>query len=107
MRTLLERMPETFTSHQFLDGLREMGASETTMKSNAHLVFLEENCIQLNKKTWKKKNLKTNTLSLFEDDEATIASKYFNERPDLFETVAISFLKERGYRIYKTTIVEI
>ena len=106
MRTLLEKMPDTFTSHQFLDGLREMGVSTETLKSNAHLLFLEENCIRINIKTWKKKSSSA-APTLFENDESTIASRYFNERPEMFETVAISFLKERGYKIYKTVTVEI
>jgi hypothetical protein len=106
MRTLLEKMPDTFTSHQFLDGLREMGVSITTLKTNAHLVFLEQNCIRTSIKTWRKKS-STAPPTLFEDDEATIASRYFNQRPEMFETASISFLKERGYTIYKTITVEV
>ena len=97
----LDKMPERFTSHAYLRELRDMGVPEKVIEDDEHVRFLKKNCLQESVKRWNKNPPveKNGQIILpFPDIKVTnLEEKLIKEY--------IDFLKERGYRIFKSVEV--
>jgi hypothetical protein len=103
-QTALERMPDLFTSHDYLAELREIGVPENVIEDGEHLKFLEKNCHQLTKKTWKKKPFVEKNgqmiLPIIDDSDLDKTEEFLIKK-------YIAYLKARGYKILKPEFVEV
>jgi hypothetical protein len=94
-KNVLQTMPQVFTSNTFTNKCRTLGVPEILLSSNTthRAKFLLKNCRRLgssNSKTWqRKKYIKPNIT-------------HIERKIDLNEEKCIEFLKNKGYKIYKT-----
>jgi len=100
----LEKLPDVFTSHHYLDVLRKSNLPKNVVEQGHHLDFLAERCKRLTPKTWRKRfateNVKPAEIIVTEMENKT------TPQPSKIEE-AISLLKSNGYKIYKTELVEV
>ena len=100
----LEKLPDVFTSHHYLDVLRKSNLPKNVVEQGHHLDFLAERCKRLTPKTWRKRfateNVKPAEIIVTEMENNT------TPQPSKIEE-AISLLKSNGYKIYKTELVEV
>ena len=100
----LEKLPDVFTSHHYLDVLRKSNLPKNVVEQGHHLDFLAERCKRLTPKTWRKRfateNVKPAEIIVTEMENKTTS------QPSKIEE-AISLLKSNGYKIYKTELVEV
>lgn len=100
----LEKLPDVFTSHHYLDMLRKSNLPKNVIEQGHHLDFLSERCKRLTPKTWRKRfatdNVKPAEIIVTEMENKT------TPQPSKIEE-AISLLKSNGYKIYKTELVEV
>ena len=100
----LEKLPDVFTSHHYLDVLRKSDLPINVIEQGHHLDFLAERCKRLTPKTWRKRfateNVKPAEIIVTEMENKT------TPQPSKIEE-AISLLKSNGYKIYKTELVEV
>jgi hypothetical protein len=100
----LEKLPDVFTSHHYLDALRKSNLPKNVIEQGHHLDFLAERCKRLTPKTWRKRfatdNVKPAEIIVTEMENKT------TPQPSKIEE-AISLLKSNGYKIYKTELVEV
>jgi len=100
----LEKLPDVFTSHHYLDVLRKSNLPKNVIEQGHHLDFLAERCKRLTPKTWRKRfateNVKPAEIIVTEMENKT------TPQPSKIEE-AISLLKSNGYKIYKTELVEV
>jgi len=83
LKRALNEMPEKFSSNEFAGLARRYGITGKQIKNKVANKFLLQNCIQINQKSWAKKN----TNSLFENKHQ--------------EEEAVLLLKSLGYKVYK------
>ena len=107
---VLSKMPETFTSHDYLQQLRKTSLPKSIIEKDRHRRFLTKACEQLTKKTWRKTSLTAiDTNSVTVTVQATKAPKTpkVSVRATASETMetrinkAIDLLKNNGYKIYR------
>ena len=107
---VLSKMPETFTSHDYLKQLRRTSLPKSMIQKASHKNFLTKACEQLTKKTWRKTSLNAiDTNSVTVTVQATKAPKTpkVSVRATASETMetrinkAIDLLKNNGYKIYR------
>jgi hypothetical protein len=100
----LEKLPEVFTSHTYLDVLRKSSLPKNVIEQGHHIDFLAERCKRLTPKTWRKRF----TEETVRPAEITVneAEKKTTKQTSNVEE-AISFLKSNGYKIYRTELVEV
>ena len=100
----LEKLPDVFTSHHYLDVLRKSNLPKNVIEQGHHLDFLAERCKRITPKTWRKRfatdNVKPAEIIVTEMENKT------TPQPSKIEE-AISLLKSNGYKIYKTELVEV
>jgi len=96
----LEKLPDVFTSHHYLDVLRKSNLPKNVIEQGHHLDFLAERCKRITSKTWRKR------ISTDNVKPAEIIITEMEYKPSKIEE-AISLLKSNGYKIYKTELVEV
>jgi hypothetical protein len=99
----LEKLPEVFTSHTYLDVLRKSNLPKNVIEQGHHLDFLAERCKRLTPKTWKKRF----TEETVKPAEVSITMNQVETPQPLRIEEAISLLKSNGYKIYRTELVEV
>lgn len=106
----LEKLPDVFTSHHYLDVLRKSNLPKNVIEQGHHLDFLAERCKRLTPKTWRKRfvteNVKPAEIIVTEMENKTTPGVVTTPQPSKIEE-AISLLKSNGYKIYKTELVEV
>jgi hypothetical protein len=125
---VFESMPVTFTSTEFTKAMIEAGANQK-LYLYGHLAYLKNRCIRQSKKTWTKevvsmneyvKKNESSTYFVTNPAGTTSAQSYVTVGPNPIVglssssskledhiSFAIKLLKENGYKIYKTTTVEV
>ena len=105
---VLSKMPETFTSHDYLQQLRKTSLPKAIIEKDRHRRFLAKVCEQLTKKTWKKTSLTgrntepvTVQASEVTPAPALIVKAIPTESKETRINNAINLLKENGYKIYR------
>ncbi len=100
----LEKLPDVFTSHHYLDVLRKSNLPKNVVEQGHHLDFLAERCKRLTPKTWRKRFATENV----KPAEIIVTEMENKTTPQLSKIEeAISLLKSNGYKIYKTELVEV
>lgn len=102
---VLSKMPETFTSHDYLKQLRRTSLPKSMIQKASHKNFLTKACEQLTKKTWRKgkmneRDAQSVTVTVQANSNATTPKT----NTDTMETrinKAIELLKANGYKIYR------
>lgn len=102
---VLSKMPETFTSHDYLKQLRSTSLPKSMIQKARHKSFLTKACEQLTKKTWRKgkmneRDAQSVTVTVQANSNATTPKT----NVDTMETrinKAIELLKANGYKIYR------
>lgn len=99
----LEKLPEVFTSHTYLNVLRKSDLPKNVIEQGHHIDFLAERCKRITPKTWKKRF----TEETVKPAEVSITvNQVETPQPSRIEE-AISLLKSSGYKIYRTELVEV
>lgn len=102
LRTVLNKMPNEFTSMQFCKEARKHKIDEKFIHRGNVSVFLLRNANNIKHKTWRKLNFK---------QEIDSINQTFNQLDSninkLEEIECIKYLKQRGYRIQKIEYKEI
>ena len=83
MQRALNKMPEKFSSNEFASLIRQYGMTDRQIKNKVANKFLLQNCIQINRKSWAKK-----------DNDSLFANRHQEEQ-------AVLLLKSLGYKILK------
>ncbi len=83
LKRALNEMQDKFSSNEFASLSRRYGITDKQIKNKVANRFLLQNCIQINRKSWEKKN----TNSLFDNKHQ--------------EEQAVLLLKSLGYKVYK------
>jgi hypothetical protein len=83
LKRALNEMQDKFSSNEFASLSRRYGITDKQIKNKVANRFLLQNCIQINRKSWAKKN----TNSLFDNKHQ--------------EEQAVLLLKSLGYKVYK------
>jgi len=100
----LEKLPEVFTSHTYLDVLRKSSLPKNVIEQGHHIDFLAERCKRLTPKTWRKRF----TDEIVKSAEITVTEMEKKTTPQSSNIEeSISFLKSNGYKIYRTELVEV
>jgi hypothetical protein len=132
IKKAFDSMPDSFTSSEFVQKLLDTGAERHRLYLFYYLEYLKANCYRDSKKTWTKKESPTYSVSNSQGVMTTIGSSgtghlFEPPSPNTFrvnlldpegcilrsmtpsglEEEAIKYLKERGYKIFKTTTVEL
>lgn len=102
---VLSKMPETFTSHDYLQQLRKTSLPKAIIEKDRHRRFLAKACEQLTKKTWRKtsltgRNSESITVTV-ETPAPVVKATPTTESLDTRINKAINLLKENGYKIYR------
>lgn len=102
---VLSKMPETFTSHDYLQQLRKTSLPKAIIEKDRHRRFLAKACEQLTKKTWRKtsltgRNAESITVTM-ETPAPVVKATPTTESLDTRINKAINLLKENGYKIYR------
>ncbi len=101
----LSKMPDKFTSHDYLAVLRTRELPKSMIQKASHKKFLAKECEQLTKKTWRKTSLnERNPESITVTVEApapVVKATPTTESLDTRINKAINLLKENGYKIYR------
>ena len=83
MQRALNKMSEKFSSNEFASLIRQYGMTDKQIKNKVANKFLLQNCIQINRKSWAKK-----------DNDSLFSNKHQEEQ-------AVLLLKSLGYKILK------
>ena len=102
---VLSKMPETFTSHDYLQQLRKTSLPKAIIEKDRHRRFLAKACEQLTKKTWRKtsltgRNAESITVTM-ETPAPVVKATPTTESLDTRINKAIDLLKNNGYKIYR------
>lgn len=114
----LSKMPERFTSHDYLTVLRTRALPKSMIQKATHKSFLAEKCEQLTKKTWRKtaftkKDAESVTVTSQSSEPVksrvasvkTTAVDWFSPTaPQSVENrinQAIQLLKDNNYKVYR------
>ena len=107
----LSKMPERFTSHDYLAVLRTRALPKSMIQKATHKSFLAKECEQLTKKTWRKTALITEkdaesvtvTFQASEPVKARVASVKTTAPESVENRInqAIQLLKDNGYKVYR------
>jgi len=99
---VLSKMPETFTSHDYLQQLRKTSLPKAIIEKDRHRRFLAKTCEQLTKKTWRK------TAPITKKDMESVTVTFQASQPaQAYESIeskinqAIQLLKDNGYKVYR------
>jgi|LauGreDrversion4_2_1035121.scaffolds.fasta_scaffold225531_2 hypothetical protein len=102
----LEKLPEVFTSHTYLNVLRKSSLPKNVIEQGHHIDFLAERCKRITPKTWRKRfteeTVKPAEVSITVNQVETKTTA----QPSRIEE-AITLLKSNGYKIYRTELVEV
>jgi len=101
---VLSKMPETFTSHDYLQQLRKTSLPKSIIEKDRHRRFLAKACEQLTKKTWRKTSLtgrNPESITVTVEAPAPVVKATPTESLDTRINQAINLLKENGYKIYR------
>lgn len=108
---VLSKMPETFTSHDYLQQLRKTSLPKSIIEKDRHRRFLAKACEQLTKKTWRKTSLTgrnadsiTVTVEANKPAQARTTSGTITRDNESMENrinQAIQLLKDNGYKVYR------
>ena len=98
----LSKMPERFTSHDYLAVLRTRELPKSMIQKAIHKSFLAKECEQLTKKTWRK------TAFITEKDMESVTVTFQASQPaQAYESMeskinqAIQLLKDNGCKVYR------
>ena len=106
----LSKMPERFTSHDYLAVLRTRELPKSMIQKAIHKSFLAKECEQLTKKTWRKTAFTekdaesvTVTFQASEPVKARVASVKTTAPESVENRInqAIQLLKDNGYKVYR------
>jgi hypothetical protein len=106
----LSKMPDKFTSHDYLAVLRTRALPKSVIQKASHKNFLAKECEQLTKKTWRKTGLvETNdsitvTVETNKPTQARTTSGTITRDHESMENrinQAIQLLKDNGYKVYR------
>lgn len=100
----LSKMPDKFTSHDYLAVLRTRALPKSVIQKASHKNFLAKECEQLTKKTWRKTGLVEMNDSItvtVEANEPTQARTTSRESVENRINQAIQLLKDNGYKVYR------
>jgi hypothetical protein len=105
----LSKMPDKFTSHDYLAVLRTRALPKSVIQKASHKNFLAKECEQLTKKTWRKTGLvETNdsitvTVEANEPTQARTTSIRTTAPESMGNRInqAIQLLKDNGYKVYR------
>lgn len=106
--TTFTKMPECFTSREFYDELRMNGFEESWFEGDAIPKFLKDKCHhEYRGKTWEKITAKNvNAYDIKPKVEQQVIEykqqELIVEKPVLNEKDCVNFLKNLGYKLFKT-----